>query len=178
MHSTNGFSPDQTSHSPHAVPSPKTLASMEVPPQNTTPSYLYPLEIETATGVYFIPFTTDREEIAAFVEKAHFILTPEMDRILASELDGEPPRPGGYIDSQPIQALSSTTSSKGRKSSKRGRSEMEEGGDESMGPKTKRVRSETPRGATAQGDVTATAEHQPGPEPLNSQPIERSSSSD
>lgn len=151
---------------------------MEVPPRNTVPNYLSPLVIETATGVYFLPFTIEREEIAAYVEKMHFILTPEMDRILAWELDGEPPRPGGYIDSQSIQASSSTTSSKGRKSSKRGRSETEEEGDESMGPKTKRARSETPRGATAQGDVTATAEHQPEPQPLNNQPHERYSSSD
>lgn len=150
---------------------------MEVPPQNTTPSYLYPLEIETATGVYFIPFTTDREEIAAFVEKAHFILTPEMDRMLAWELDGEPPRPSGYIDSQPIQASSSTTSAKDKRAAKRVRNETVEMDDERQGP-TKKMRSNTPGGAKAQGDVTATAEHQPEPEPLNGKPCERSSSSD
>lgn len=155
---------------------------MEVPPQNTTPSYLYPLAIETATGVYFIPFTTDREEIAAFVEKAHFILTPEMERKLAA-LDLEAFLPADHVDTQPQQAIDvkrrapSTTSSGGKRALKRVRNETVEMGDERQGP-TKKMRSNTPGGAKAQGDVTATAEHQPEPEPLNGQPCERSSSSD
>lgn len=121
--------------------------------------------------MHFIPETTDREEIAAFVEKAHFILTPEMERKLAA-LDLEAFLPADHVDTQPQQAIDvkrgapSTTSSRGKGAFKRARNETVEMGDEMQGP-TKKMRFNTPRGATAQGDVAATAEHRPEPEPLN-----------
>lgn len=108
----------------HPTPYPATLASMEAPPQNPAPSYPYPPTIQTMTGVHFIPGTTDREEIAAFVDKAHFILTPEMERKLAA-LDLEAFLPADHVDTQPQQAIDvkhgapSTTSSRGKGGTRR-----------------------------------------------------------
>lgn len=161
--------------------SPETLTSTEDRPQ-TPPSYLSPLVIETATGVYFLPFTIEREEIAAYVERMHFILTPEMDRMLAA-LDLRPSRPADHVDEQPQQVIdvkrgeSSNASSRGKGALKRVRDETVEVGDKRQGP-TKKMRSNTPGGVTAQGDVAATAEHRPEPQPLNGKPYGRSSSSD
>lgn len=59
-----------------------------------------------------------------------------------------------------VRRLPLTSASGGKR---RVRSEEDEGRGDSVGPVTKKRKSDTPRGVTAEGDVAATANHQPEP---------------